>query len=105
MNSSASATLKKKWNSTTSRAGSSCNSSIQPSTWESVGIASTQPISLNRKFPSVTRRASGGERSVDSMPSRPLPRLAPSTRPSAIGSGIIDSEASVAISSTTARLE
>ena len=68
-------------------------------------MASTQPISLNRKLPSVTRRASGGERSVDSMPSMPLPRLAPSTRPSATGSEIIDSDASVAISSTTARLE
>ena len=59
MNSSASATLKKKWNSTTSRAGSSPRPSIQPSTWRSSGIASTQPISLKRKLPSVTRRASG----------------------------------------------
>ena len=58
--------------------------------------ASTQPISLNRKLPSVTRRASGGERSVDSMPRRPLPRLAPSTRPSATGSAITLSEASAA---------
>ncbi len=68
-------------------------------------MAITQPISLNRKLPSVTRRASGGERSVDSMPSRPLPRLAPSTRPSATGSAITCSDASVATSRTTARLE
>jgi hypothetical protein len=72
-----------------------------PSTYFRMGMASTQPMSLNRKLPSVTRRASGGARNVDSMPRMPLPRLAPSTSPSATGSEIIDSEASVAISSTT----
>ncbi len=72
---------------------------------ETSGSSSVQPISLNRKLPSVTRRASGGELSVDSMPRMPLPRLAPSTSPSATGSAITCSDASVATSSTTARLE
>ena len=88
MKATASAMLKKQWNSTTSRAGSSFRPAIQSSTWPTSGIASRQPMSLNRKLPSVTRRASGGERSVDSMPRRPLPRLAPSTRPSATGSAM-----------------
>jgi hypothetical protein len=69
------------------------------------GIAITTPISLNRKLPSVTRRASGGERSVDSIPSVPLPRFAPSTSPRATGGAMTPSWASAATSSTTARLE
>ncbi len=62
-------------------------------------------MSLNRKLPSVTRRASGGERAVDSIARRPLPRFAPSTSPSATWMPMTSDAASVAISSTTARLE
>ncbi len=88
MNSSASATLKTRWNSTTSlrRRRAPARRSERRRRGRGAGSPATQPISLNRKLPSVTRRASGGERSVDSMPSSPLPRLAPSTRPSATGS-------------------
>ena len=86
-----------RWNSTTSRAGSSSMPAIQLSRCPTSGTASTQPISLKMRLPSGTRRASGVARSVDSMPSRPLPRLAPSTRPSATGSAITCSDASVAI--------
>ena len=71
MKSSDSATLKTRWNSTTSRAGSSSSAGDPAVDVRAAnGMASTQPISLNRKLPSVTRRASGGECSVDSMPSK-----------------------------------
>ena len=78
---------------------------IQLSRCPTSGTASTPPISLKMKLPSVTRLASGVARSVDSMPSSPLPRLAPSTRPSATGKAITCNDARVATSSTTARLE
>ena len=42
---------------------------------------------------------------VASHASTPLPRLAPSTRPSATGAGTMPDAASVAVSSTIARLE
>ena len=57
-------------------------------------VAERQPPHLRRR---VARSAS--------IASTPLPRLAPSTRPSATGSGIIACAASVAVSSTIARLE
>ena len=71
----------------------------------SSGTMITQPSSRNSRLPRLTRRASGGDVIVLSIASRPLPRLAPSTRPSATCSEITFDVASVAVSSTTARLE
>jgi hypothetical protein len=63
------------------------------------------PRTLNTKLPSGTWRTSTVDLAVVSTASRPLPRLAPSTRPSATSSGITPEAASVAVSSTMARLE
>ncbi len=105
MNTMASTTLKLRWNITTSCAASRARRLIGFSRKARNGTRRRQPISLNRKLPSVTRRASGGAFNVDSIPRRPLPRFAPSTSPSATGSPTTCSDASAAISSTTARLE
>ena len=65
----------------------------------------TQPISRNSRLPRLTRRASGAAAIVFAIASSPLPRLAPRTSPSATLSEITFDVASVAVSSTTARLE
>jgi hypothetical protein len=104
-NTSASATLNAKWNSTTCWCTSPlvcCNH-----TWAcgSSGIAHVAPITLNSRLPIGSRRSAIGARLVSSTASKPLPRLAPSTSPSATVTGTMPETAKVATSSTMARLE
>ncbi len=63
------------------------------------------PASLYSRLPSATRRAEAGCRLALNQASRPLPMLAPITRPSATGRLIRPAPASVEVSSTAARLE
>ena len=98
-------TLKHRWYMTTSVALSlihSCRKGIHRLT---KGAAIAMPMILNTRFPNGTWRVWMLVPSVVSTPSRPLPRLAPSTSPSATSSGITPVLASVAVSSTVARLE
>ena len=68
-------------------------------------MATSAPVTLNIRLPSGRRRASGAALAVASTASRPLPTLAPITSPSATVSGRMSAAASVAVSSTMARLE
>jgi hypothetical protein len=68
-------------------------------------MAIAMPITLNIRLPSGTWRVSMLALMVVSTASMPLPRFAPSTRPSATSIGITPLLASVAVSSTMARLE
>ena len=99
------ATLKARWNNTTPWVASG----IEGCTWRShrptKGAASTTPISLKTKLPTVIWRTSMADLEVVSTASAPLPRLAPSNRPRATSIWITWDAASAAISSTTARLE
>lgn len=63
------------------------------------------PSPLNSRLPTVTCRTGTADLAVVSTASRPLPRLAPSTSPSATSSGTTLELAMAATSSTTARLE
>ena len=65
----------------------------------------TQPTTLKRRLPKATRRPPPGVRAFTRSARRPLPRLAPSTRQSATGTETTFEAASVAASSTTARLD
>ena len=65
----------------------------------------TTPMTLNMRLPIGTCRVCTLALSVVSTASRPLPRLAPTTRPRATSTGIPPEPASVAVSSTVARLE
>ena len=65
----------------------------------------TAPAALKIRLPSGSRRTCGAALAVASMARMPLPMLAPITRPSATVTGITPEVASVATSSTTARLE
>ena len=98
MNSSANATLNPRWKSTASCAASSSRPAIQLPRWGSRWNGEHAADQLERKFPSVTRRASGGECVVETIPSKPLPMLAPRMRPSATGSAI---KRCVVVSSTS----
>ena len=69
------------------------------------GIMAAMPSSRNSRLPTGTRRAVALECAVAMIASRPLPRFAPSTRPSATGIGSMPDAASVAMSSTIARPE
>ena len=77
------------------------------STWicGSSGIASAQPPSLNSRLPIGRRGARSAGRQLVSIARMPLPMFAPSTRPSATVTGRMPEAASVAVSSTIARLE
>ena len=69
------------------------------------GAMMATPAILKIRLPSGTWRAATLERSVVITASRPLPRLAPSTRPRPTSTGIPPEPTMVAVSSTVARLE
>ncbi len=69
------------------------------------GPTTATPSALKSRLPTVTCRTATADLAVVSTASRPLPRLAPSTRPSATSSGTTFDVAMAATSSTTARLE
>ena len=69
------------------------------------GMATATPSSLKTRLPTVTWRTAISDLAVVSTASTPLPRLAPSTRPSATSRGTTAELAIAATSSTTARLE
>ena len=99
-------TLNARWNSTTSCAGVGQRRAARgAATGRRRAPPAPRPSSLKTRLPSGTCRTSTADLAVVSTASRPLPRLAPSTRPSATSSGTTPELASVAISSTTARLE
>ena len=64
-----------------------------------------QPTALNTRLPIGSRRSATGACAVVITASSPLPRLAPSTSPSATLVGRMPEAASAAVSSTLARLE
>lgn len=68
-------------------------------------MASAAPMPLKIRLPSGRRLTWGEALPVASIASSPLPTLAPSTSPSATDSGTMPDAASVAVSSTMARLE
>ena len=68
-------------------------------------MTSNAPTALKIRLPSGRRRTWGEARLVAIMPSSPLPRFAPSTSPRATVGGSMPVVASVAVSSTIARLE
>ncbi|MNW01562.1 hypothetical protein D3C71_1972150 [compost metagenome] len=68
-------------------------------------MISTRPINLYNKLPRATRRPAAFCMLVPMKASRPLPMLAPTTRPMATGKLITSAPARVAVSSTAARLE
>ena len=69
------------------------------------GAMIATPRILKIRLPSGTCRAATFERSVVITASSPLPRLAPSTRPSPTSTGIPPEPTMVAVSSTVAKLE
>ena len=69
------------------------------------GITAAAPMPLKIRLPSGSRRTGADEPLVAIIASSPLPTFAPSTRPSATGTGNSAELASVAVSSTIARLE
>ena len=69
------------------------------------GATSATPSILNIRLPTVTWRTSMVDLAVVMTASSPLPRLAPSTKPSATSSGTTLALAIAATSSTMARLE
>ena len=69
------------------------------------GAAMATPAILKIRLPTVTWRTGIGDLAVVRTASKPLPRLAPSTRPSATSSGTTFELAMAATSSTTAKLE
>ena len=69
------------------------------------GVMMMTPMILKNRLPSGTCRVCTLERMVVATASKPLPRLAPTTSPSATSTGIPPEPASVAVSSTVARLE
>jgi hypothetical protein len=64
-----------------------------------------QPATLNTRLPKATRRPPPGVRALTRRARRALPRFAPSTRQSATGTATTWDAASVAASSTVARLD
>ncbi len=104
MNSAPTMRLKLRWNSTVSVAGS-CTSGCMRRTQVGINqMAIATPNTLKSRLPSGTWRVLTPDLTVVMTASRPLPRLAPSTMPSATSSPTTCS-ASVEASSTTARLE
>ena len=69
------------------------------------GIVNAQPASLNSRLPSGKRRRTVGGPELVNIERMPLPKLAPSTRPSAPSTGRMPDAASVAVSNTNAKLE
>ena len=101
----ASTTLKITWKCSTCRRGSGSSWAMPCSASGSASEKTTQPATLKKRLPSATRRPPPGVPMVATSPMRPLPRLAPSTRHIATGTAITCAAASVAASSTTARLD
>ncbi|MNH04686.1 hypothetical protein D3C79_639900 [compost metagenome] len=89
----------------TSSCGLKLSESIQPTSGCNTGMISSRPISLYSRLPRATRRPAAFCMLVLMKASSPLPMLAPTTRPMATGRLITSAPASVAVSSTAARLE
>ncbi|MNH28803.1 hypothetical protein D3C81_1304670 [compost metagenome] len=89
----------------TSSCGLKLSESIHSTSGCSTGMISSRPSSLYSRLPSATRRPAAFCMLVLMNASNPLPMLAPTTRPMATGRLITSAPASVAVSSTAARLE
>ena len=97
--------LNARWNSTTFCVSSGSSGRTWRSHWPMNGATSATPSILNIRLPTVTWRTSMVDLAVVMTASSPLPRLAPSTKPSATSSGTTLALAIAATSSTMARLE